>query len=148
MHTASYEFLMKPKESARCHQTSPRGWGLGTRLLMFCQTVRTTNAHARERARVIAAQSQDARLAHGYTARKCPSRYPVMKRSRSYCQTVTWLYRQTVSQSSHVTAWHSRSYCSTHFWYVSCFTFLCLAGCSLTDAARPRRTFASSIAMW
>ena len=31
MHTASYEFLMKPKESAGCHQTSPRGWGLGTR---------------------------------------------------------------------------------------------------------------------
>ena len=55
---------------------------------MFCQTVRTTNAHARERAYVIAAQSLDARLAHGYTASKCPSRYPVMKRSRSYCVTL------------------------------------------------------------
>ena len=34
MHTASYEFLMKPKESAGCHQTlSARvGSGLGTRL--------------------------------------------------------------------------------------------------------------------
>jgi len=29
MHTARYEFLMKPKESAR---PSPRGWGLVTRL--------------------------------------------------------------------------------------------------------------------
>ena len=59
-----------------------------------------TRANVRERARVIAAQSLDARLAHGYTASKCPSRYPVMKRSRSYCQTVTWLYRQTVSQAT------------------------------------------------
>ena len=91
-----------------------------TKINMFCQAVWTTNAHAR----VIAAQSLDVRLAHGYTASKCSSRYPVMKRSRSYCQTVTWLYRQTVSQSSHVTAWHSRSYCSTHFWYVSCFAWL------------------------
>ena len=57
-------------------------------------------AHACERACIIAAQSLDARLAHGYTASKCPSRYPVMKRSRSYCQTVTWLYRQTVSQAT------------------------------------------------
>ena len=32
MRTASYEFLMKPKESAGCHQTFSRGWGLGMSL--------------------------------------------------------------------------------------------------------------------
>ena len=78
---------------------------------------------------VITAQSLDARLAHGYTASKCLSQYPVMKRSRLYYQMVTWLYRQTVSQSSHVTTWHLRLYYSTHFWYVRAsielsFTFL------------------------
>ena len=83
-----------------------------------------------------ATHSLGAKLAHGYTASKCPSWYPIMKKSRSYCQTVTWLYCETVLQSSHVTAWHSWSYCPTHFWYVLCFTFLCLAGCSLADAAR------------
>ena len=41
-----------------------------------------------------------------------------------------------VSQSSHVTVWHSLSYCLTHFRCVSCFIFLHLAGCSLADAAR------------
>ena len=50
---------------------------------------------------------------------------------------VALLHCEMVSQSSHVTAWHSRSYCPTHFWYISCFTFLCLTGCSLGDAARP-----------
>ena len=29
MHTASYEFLMKPKESARCHQTLSARVGSG-----------------------------------------------------------------------------------------------------------------------
>ena len=95
-----------------------------------CACVRT---HMRNRN---AMHSLGAKLAHGYTASKCPSWYPIMKKSRSYCQTVTWLYCETVLQSSHVTAWHSWSYCPTHFWYVLCFTFLCLAGCSLADAAR------------
>ena len=38
-----------------------------TKIDMFCQAVRTTNAHARERecAHVITAQNLDARLAHG-----------------------------------------------------------------------------------
>jgi len=107
---------------------------------LFHQTVRTINVHDHERARVIATQLQilGLKLACGYTASKCLSRYLLMKRSRLYCQTVTWLYCETVSQSSHVTARHSRSYCPTHFWYVlfPCFTFLCLTGCSLADAAR------------
>ena len=29
MHTSSYEFLVKPKESARCHQTLSVGGGGG-----------------------------------------------------------------------------------------------------------------------
>ena len=106
---------------------------------MFRQTVRTINVHAHKRTRVIATQLQSLgpKLARGYTASKCLSRYLLMKRSRSYCQTVTWIYCETVSQSSHVTAWHLRSL-PTPFLvrYVSCFTFLCLTGCSLTDAAR------------
>ena len=109
-----------------------------TKIDMFRQTVRTTNAHEHKSARVITTQLQSLgpKLACGYTASKCSSRYLLIKRSRSYCQMVTWLYCETVSQSSHVTARHSRSYCPTHFWYVSCFTFLCLTGCSLADAAR------------
>ena len=100
------------------------------------QTVRMTNVHIQKRTcNRNTTHNLGARLAHGYTASKWPSRYPIMKRSRSYCQTVTWLYCKTVSQSSHVTAWHSRSYCPTHFWY-SCFTFLCLSGYSLTGALR------------
>ena len=59
-----------------------------------------------------------------------------MKSSRSYCQAVTWLDCETVSQSSHVTTWHSHSYCPTHFWYILCFIFLCLAGCSVADTVR------------
>ena len=41
-----------------------------------------------------------------------------------------------VSQSSHITVWHSQSYCLTHIWYGSCFTFFPLAGYSLVEAAR------------
>ena len=137
----------KPIKSDEC-----RGWNYSrtsdifqafvalvwTNIDMFRQTVRTTNAHERKCVRVIAMQLQSLgpKLAHGYTASKCSSWYLLMKRSRSYCQTVTWLYCETVSQSSHVTARHSQSYCPTHFCYVSCFTFLCLTGCSLGDAAR------------
>ena len=34
-------------------------------------------------------QSLGARLARGYAASKCPSRYPITKRSQSYCQSLT-----------------------------------------------------------
>ena len=50
----------------------------------FCQTVWTTNAHMCERACVITTQylwSLGASLPHGHTASKCPSQYPIMKRS-------------------------------------------------------------------
>ena len=60
-----------------------------TKIDMFCK-LSERRMRTRECERVIAAQSLGARLAHGYTASKCPSRYPVMKRSRSYRQTVTW----------------------------------------------------------
>ena len=110
-----------------------------TKIDMFRQTVRMINVHTHERTHVIATQLQSLglKLARGYTASKCSSRYLLMKRSRSYCQTVTWIYCETVSQSSHVTAWHSRSLPHPFLVrFVSCFTFLCLTGCSLTDAAR------------
>ena len=42
-------------------------------------------------------RSLGARLARGYTASKRQSQYPVMKRNRWYCQTVMWLYCETVS---------------------------------------------------
>ena len=78
-------------------------------------------------------QSLGPKLAHGYSASKCSSWYLLMKRSQSYCQTVTWLYCETVSQSSRVTARHSRSYCPTHFWYVSYFTWLAVHWRTLRD---------------
>ena len=39
MHTASYEFLMKPKESARCHQTLSTRVGSGDETSIYEECV-------------------------------------------------------------------------------------------------------------
>ena len=52
-----------------------------TKIDVFCQTVRMTNAHGSVRACVIAMHRETwlgARLARGYTASKCSSRYPMI----------------------------------------------------------------------
>ena len=117
---------------------------------MFRQTVRTTNAHEPKSARVIATQLQSLgpKLARGYTASKCLSRYLLMKKVDRQkagrglgtrllpdsnvalppdCLAVKPCYRLALA----IILLHPFLVRS-----ISCFTFLCLTDCSLADAAR------------
>ena len=104
---------------------------------LFHQTVRTINVHNHERARVIATQLQSLgpKLARGYTASKCSSRYLLMKIVLPDSNVTLLRDRLTVKPCYR----QALAIILPHPFlvrFILCFTFLCLTGCSLADAER------------